>query len=111
MNREFVILPAFEKSWKSSGLSEDDLAELEDKLLIDPTQGDVVQGTNGLRKLRWARPGMGKSGGVRVFYADFPGFCVLFLVTSIQKNKAENLTKEQKSILGSLVKTLERELK
>ena len=33
-----------------------------------PESGDVVQGTGGVRKVRWTRSGSGKSGGVRVIY-------------------------------------------
>lgn len=32
----------------------------------NPHQGDLIPGTGGLRKLRWARAGMGKRGGARV---------------------------------------------
>ena len=39
-----------------------------DRLLEHPETGDVVQGSGGVRKVRWARAGTGKSGGVRVCY-------------------------------------------
>jgi hypothetical protein len=34
----------------------------------NPLAGDVIPGTGGLRKTRWARAGMGKRGGARVIY-------------------------------------------
>ena len=34
----------------------------------NPQAGSVVRGSGGVRKLRWARPGIGKSGGARVIY-------------------------------------------
>jgi hypothetical protein len=33
-----------------------------------PDAGDLIQGTGGLRKVRWSRSGMGKRGGTRVIY-------------------------------------------
>jgi hypothetical protein len=37
-------------------------------LAMWPKSGVVIKGTGGIRKLRWARPGSGKRGGVRVIY-------------------------------------------
>ena len=63
----FIELPAF--SWYREDYFDDDaLGELQSYLLAQPTAGDVVPGTGGVRKLRWARAGMGKRGGVRVLY-------------------------------------------
>ena len=47
-------------------LSDQEYAEFQQFLASRPTAGDVIQGTGGLRKLRWAAGGKGKSGGVRV---------------------------------------------
>jgi len=49
-------------------LSEDDYTAFQQFLLEHPEAGDVVQGSGGVRKVRWARAGTGKSGGVRVCY-------------------------------------------
>jgi len=48
--------------------SEDDYTAFQQFLLEHPQAGDVVQGSGGVRKLRWARAGTGKSAGVRVCY-------------------------------------------
>ena len=48
-------------------LSEKELDELKYHLSATPRAGDVLQGTGGVRKLRWAAKGKGKSGGVRDF--------------------------------------------
>ena len=37
-------------------------------LAINPEAGDVIPGSGGCRKVRWARAGMGKRGGTRVVY-------------------------------------------
>lgn len=52
-----------EKVW-----SEDERAELVDFVAHNPEAGDVIPGTGGVRKLRWARSGSGKRGGARVVY-------------------------------------------
>lgn len=49
-------------------LDDDEYAELQQFLLLKPEAGQVVPGSGGVRKLRWARPGMGKRGGLRVIY-------------------------------------------
>jgi hypothetical protein len=47
---------------------DDEYAALQQHLLAEPSAGPVVPGSGGVRKLRWARPGMGKRGGFRVIY-------------------------------------------
>jgi hypothetical protein len=49
-------------------LSEDERQELVSYISAPPESGAVMEGTGGIRKLRWARQGMGKSGGVRVIF-------------------------------------------
>lgn len=46
-----------------------------------PAAGDVMQGTGGIRKLRWSAQGKGKSGGVRVVYYHHSELMPLFLLT------------------------------
>lgn len=71
MTREFVRTKEFEKCWSNMKLDEQQLMELESFLCLNPEAGDMVQKTGGLRKLRWALPNTGKSGGIRVVYVDF----------------------------------------
>ena len=49
-----------------SYLGDDDYRGLQNYLLQHPESGDVVRGSGGVRKVRWAADGQGKSGGVRV---------------------------------------------
>lgn len=70
VTREFIILPEFEKQWKSMELTDDDLKSLQEELTINPLKGNVMQGTGGLRKMRISLENRGKSSGARVCYVD-----------------------------------------
>jgi mRNA-degrading endonuclease RelE of RelBE toxin-antitoxin system len=86
-----------------SEMSENSYFELQNLLLKDPTTGDVIPGSNGLRKIRWKAEGRGKRGGYRVIYyfADSKG-CI-FLLNMYAKNEASDLEKVQIKQLSSLV--------
>jgi hypothetical protein len=49
-------------------LSDDDYRSLQSYLLQKPDAGDIVRGSGGVRKVRWAPAGKGKSGGIRAIY-------------------------------------------
>ena len=49
-------------------LNDDEYAELQQFMMRNPKAGQVVPGSSGVRKLRWALPGVGKRGGLRVIY-------------------------------------------
>jgi hypothetical protein len=53
LTREFVYLSEFEKRLKELKLSKQDEIGIEKMLLADPKIGDVIKGTNGLRKVRY----------------------------------------------------------
>ena len=53
---------------------------------------DVIAGTGGLRKMRFARPGGGKSGSLRVCYALLPDHGLVLLMMVYEKNAAADLT-------------------
>ena len=76
-----------------------------------PRAGEVIQGTGGVRKLRWARGGRGKSGGVRVIYYYHSEAMPLYLLTVFAKSEQANLNKAERNDLAKLVgalKTTER---
>ncbi|MBI5936927.1 MAG: hypothetical protein HY850_03675 [Betaproteobacteria bacterium] len=49
-------------------LSAEERRDIVEYLATHPKTGDLIEGTGGLRKLRWGRGGQGKSGGVRLIY-------------------------------------------
>ena len=59
-----------------------------------------------MRKLRWARGGRGKSGGVRVIYYFHSGVMPLYLLTMFAKNERANLSKAERNALAELVDAL-----
>jgi hypothetical protein len=69
----------------------------------------VIQGTSGARKIRYALPGKGKSGGVRVIYVDIVRDKQIHLLLCYSKVKQEDLTNEQKQQVNILVKALKGE--
>ena len=62
-----VELPEFQKRALTL-LSEEQKSSIINYLSNHPQSGDLMQGTGGIRKLRWSAQGRGKSGGVRVIY-------------------------------------------
>lgn len=110
MTRKFIIMPEFDKNWKSMGLDDSDLRRLQEELLIDPQKGDLMQGTGGLRKLRFAFEGRGKSGSGRVCYVDFAVYESIFLITAYPKNEMDNLSKSQRNSIAKVIKALESAL-
>ena len=77
-----------------------------DHVAAHPTAGDLIEGTAGVRKLRWARDGRGKSGGVRVIYYFHSEAMPLYLLTMFAKNERANLTKADRNALAGLVDVL-----
>lgn len=98
-------LPEFTRS--AAGL----LTASETQLLISylaehPLAGVLIAGTGGIRKLRWAREGMGKSGGVRVIYYYHDERMPLYLLSIFGKNQKANLSKAEANELSKLVRIL-----
>ena len=110
MTRVFVELPSFQNAWRSLGLTDGDLRRLQEELLADPQRGNVIQGTGGIRKVRFSLENQGKSGSVRVIYVDFVVCEKLYLLTAYPKSEKDNLTKAERNELKKLVKILEAEL-
>ncbi len=110
MTRTFVELPSFRSEWKKMGLTETDLVHLQEELLTNPEVGSKMQGTGGVRKMRFAFEHRGKSGSVRVIYVDFLIHEKLYLITAYPKNEKDNLTKAERNELKKLVELLGSEL-
>ena len=86
-------------------LADEELNALQWYLLANPDSGDVIPGSGGLRKLRWAGSGRGKRGGLRVIYYWHVPHSVILLLLAYPKNEQENLTSAQIKALKSIIET------
>jgi mRNA-degrading endonuclease RelE of RelBE toxin-antitoxin system len=77
--------------------------ELQNALVDDPSRGNVIPGTGGLRKVRWLGSGRGKRGGVRVIYYWIRDRDWILMLLAYPKSEREDLTAEQKRVLRQLV--------
>jgi hypothetical protein len=111
MTRKFVMMPEFDRQWQKLGLGDDELRELQETLLQNPKAGDVMRGTGGLRKIRIAFEGKGKSGGGRVVYVDFTMHESIYLITAYPKNEKDNLSKAEQNEIAKMIVRLEQGLK
>lgn len=90
------------------------LSELERETVVamianQPLAGDLIEGTVGLRKLRFGKGSRGKSGGVRVIYYYHDGNMPILLMTIFAKNEKDNLSQAERNILGQVVSEIKRE--
>lgn len=102
-----VEMPEYIKDAKRSGLSDVERRTIVDFIAANPQVGEVIQGTGGARKVRFAAKGKGKSGGVRVitFYSGIE--IPVFLLNVFAKNEKIDLSAGERSglkvLLGELV--------
>ena len=99
----FVETPIFTKI--ITGLLDDESYRgLQIALMLRPEQGPIVQGAGGLRKIRWAKVGAGKRGGLRVIYYWAPKEQAFFMLYAHSKNDQADLTPTQARLLGHIVR-------
>ena len=110
MTRLFVHTEPFRRCWKAKGLNDDNLKELEDYLLENPTAGDVIEGTGGARKLRFQLDdNRGKRGGGRVIYVDILEKEKLYFSFAYPKGVQSDLTADQKKAIRHMVDEIRKE--
>jgi hypothetical protein len=98
----FIETQVFTKQITSL-LDEAEYRQLQVTLALKPRAGDVIRGSGGLRKIRCALRGRGKSGGIRVIYYLVADEEIYFLF-AYAKNKQEDLDRGQLRVLRNLVK-------
>jgi len=89
-----IETPLFSRLWPRYWL-EEERGAFTAFLARHPAAGDVIQGTGGLRKVRWSRAGSGKSGGVRIIYFSCLDDGELVLLTMYAKSERGSLTAKQ----------------
>jgi mRNA-degrading endonuclease RelE of RelBE toxin-antitoxin system len=80
-------------------LSDDERKQLIEFLAFNPTAGDVIPESGGVRKVRFAARGKGKRGGVRVIYYLLDENVPLYALLIYGKDEQDNLTADQKKAI------------
>ena len=101
----FIESKVFEKL-REKYLDDESYMALQNFLVEQPLTGDVIQGTGGLRKLRWSANGKGKRGGVRAIYLYLTVKSHIHFLTLYAKNEVSDLTTDEKKILKRIVEEL-----
>ena len=99
----FVETPIFTKVITTL-LDDDSYRHMQSTLMRRPEQGATIGGTHGARKLRWARPGAGKRGGIRVIYYWAVREAAFFMLYAYAKNEQGDLTPTQARVLSALIR-------
>lgn len=110
----FIELKQFTKRWKDLELDDEgDLFALQLSIMANPKGAPVIEGTSGLRKMRFApsRWNCGKSGAARVLYVLFEEFGVVLLALIYGKGEIDSISRAVKKHLNRLIIEIERELK
>lgn len=101
----FIESKLFEKL-REKYLEDDSYRQLQNFLVEQPLSGDVIQGTGGLRKLRWSANCKGKRSGIRTIYLFITEKSHIHLLTLYAKNEVNDLTNQEKKILKIIVEEL-----
>ncbi len=99
MKATFIEMTSFANT-RANYLTDDDYSDVQQELLSNPTKGDTISGTGGLRKVRWSDAGRnkGKRSGTRIIYYfhDIGDQFWLFLIYN--KDEMTDLTAQQKKL-------------
>jgi hypothetical protein len=102
---EFIETPTFTRTITVL-LSDDSYAQMQMALVENPALGDLIRGGGGIRKLRYAVQGRGKSAGVRVIYYWLKDEFQIYLLLAYPKSAKDSLTDKEVALLYDLVKEL-----
>ena len=100
----FLHSTQFDDIWEKLGLDDADLRRLQNIIAKNADAGKVMRGTCGFRKMRFAREGAGKSGGVRVIYMELNAYSYVYLLAVYPKSVKDTLTNAEKIELRALSK-------
>ena len=101
----FIETPYFTRFCENH-CSDDELRELQRLLIEHPDAGDLMRGSKGLRKVRWALPGRGKRGGARVIYFWRSAAGTIYLLYAYAKNDQAELSAQQRKMLSEWIQEL-----
>jgi hypothetical protein len=98
-----LLTSTFERHAKAARLSEQELEDIVMWLAENPQSGDLIPGTGGARKVRFARPGSGKSGGYRTIHFFGGDDVPLFLLALVSKGQRADLSQAERNDLASVL--------
>ncbi|HHF7318303.1 TPA: type II toxin-antitoxin system RelE/ParE family toxin [Haemophilus influenzae] len=109
MKLAFVELPFFEK-YRAEYLLDDEYRALQNELLENPEKGDLIQGSNGLRKIRVAnsKRNKGKRGGARAIYYHYINNKTIYFFTIYGKETKDDLKPEELKVLAQLANSIKK---
>ena len=101
----FIESEVFARAWKRCGLTDQDLFELQVCIMAHPKLHPVMEGTGGVRKMRFTPAGRatGKSGSHRVCYVHFEQYRVVLRLTAYPKSKKDNISVAGRNAMGRMV--------
>jgi hypothetical protein len=99
----FVETPIFTAALQRH-LDDESYRQLQVALILRPEQGPIIRGSGGLRKVRWAKAGGGKRGGLRVIYYWAPGEHAFYMLYAYTKSEQGDLTAAQTRQLSRVVR-------
>src|SRR5690349_10933366 len=106
ISQTVVETPEFIKQAKSC-MNDKEREDFINFIAKNPSDGDLIQGTGGARKIRWqADAHKGKRGGARIIYYFHDENIPIFLFTAYKKNQKDDLTTTEKTILRKIIKLI-----
>lgn len=109
-----ILLTFIETSFFTKAITtlftDEEYGKIQDELMLNPTKGDLIQGTGGLRKIRFGLT-QGKSGGVRILYYYTDEHGRIYMIAVYPKSKKDSLTNAEKAVFKKLIEQLKQELK
>lgn len=100
---EITILQLPKFKAEATGLIGTDAVEALAVYLVDhPDAGDLIPGSGGVRKLRWAAKGKGKRAGARIIYLYIVVAARVYLIRCYAKNVKTDLTADEKKQLRQI---------
>jgi hypothetical protein len=107
--KAIIETPAFLASAREVGLSEEFRSFIVETISNDPMMGDVMVGTGGCRKSRFAGRGKGKRGGYRTVHYNGADDVPVLLLVVLDKGDKDNLSQSERNELRKLMQTYEAE--
>ncbi|MFY1667939.1 hypothetical protein [Pseudomonas sp. Pseu.R1] len=83
-------------------LNDEEYSAFQVFLARNPLAGDVIQGTGGLRKIRWSSQDKGKRSGVRVIYYHVTLASQIRLILIYRKGLKDDLDAHERKVLKEL---------